>query len=107
MTITVNEALVNALEDLRTNGWTKHDFGRNHGSKCAAGALRMAIAGTTSTCFQMNSPELRIYDEAKRVISNVMGFDNIFFWNDSACRTFSEVEFAFEHAIKNTKGDTE
>jgi len=109
----VHEVLIDALKDLRANGWIKGDLGSINGPKCASGALRVAVCGQMSIpgitveeqLFQASRTALlraAVEDSLSEGTEDIRGVYNVPTWNDKDGRTFEEVESAFERAILNT-----
>lgn len=105
------------------NGWTREAYGQQHSCKCAAGAIRFAIAS------ELGQPPVtddtlwfsKWYDVCDAVCDRLCagaGIDvplgerapgygcfegYVIDWNDRHVETFSEVETAFEKAIAITE----
>ncbi|SHP52759.1 DUF6197 family protein [Mycobacteroides abscessus] len=102
------------------NGWTREAYGQQNSCKCAAGAIRFAIASefgqpsvTDDTLWFSKWNDVcdavcaRLCAGAEISISGHLGqgyFEGyVMDWNDRHVETFSEVETAFEKAIAITE----
>jgi hypothetical protein len=96
--LTPLDVLRGGLENIRTYGWTQHEFGDINDGFCINGAVNYAGTGD-SVWVRLEHPNFKVLQSAKHALRNV--FDILFLaeWNDEPGRTKEEVIALFEQAI--------